>query len=186
MKSSWYLPIVRRHATDILFVKWNVFAFNSTHFIPSFLQNIVWYIARENKHWRIELKIKTVPDSLLLLISSFDELLITFLATLCFKSCRLHRKGSDESKCRLSTPVFLECRERVIKPKHNDLRNIHDEVKIYKPFWPYCPFVRGIHRSKWISPHKGTLRMIFETFSLLRAWTTCWINSPSFRWFRKL
>ena len=52
----------------------------------------------------------------------------------------------------------------------------HDDVIKWKHFPRYWPFVRGIHRSPVISPHKGQWRGALM-FSLICVWTNGWVNN---------
>ena len=52
----------------------------------------------------------------------------------------------------------------------------HDDVIKWKHFPRYWPFVRGIHRSPVISPHKGQRRGAFM-FSLICVWINGWVNN---------
>ena len=54
--------------------------------------------------------------------------------------------------------------------------NIHDDVIKWKHFPHYWPFVRGIHRSPVISPHKGQWRGALM-FSLICVWINGWVNN---------
>ena len=51
----------------------------------------------------------------------------------------------------------------------------YDDVIKWKHFPRYCPFVRGIHRSPVISPHKGQWRGALM-FSLICVWINGWVN----------
>ena len=52
----------------------------------------------------------------------------------------------------------------------------HDDVIKWKHFPRYWPFVRGIHRSPVISPHKGQWRGALM-FSLICVWINGWVNN---------
>ena len=52
----------------------------------------------------------------------------------------------------------------------------HDDVIKWKHFARNWPFVRGIHRSPVISPHKGQWRGALM-FSLICAWINDWVNN---------
>ena len=52
----------------------------------------------------------------------------------------------------------------------------HDDVIKLKHFPRYWPFVRGIHRSRWIPPHKGQWRGALM-FSLIYARINGWIDT---------
>ena len=52
----------------------------------------------------------------------------------------------------------------------------HDDVIKWKRFPLYWPFVRGIHRSSVISPHKGQWRWALM-FSLICSWINGWVNN---------
>ena len=52
----------------------------------------------------------------------------------------------------------------------------HDDVIKWKNFPRYWPFVRGIHRSKVNSPHKGQWRRALMV-SLICAWINAWVNN---------
>ena len=61
--------------------------------------------------------------------------------------------------------------------KKHTFRTIwHDDVIKWKQFPCYCPFVRGIHRSRVNSPHKSQWRGAL-TFSLICAWINGWVNN---------
>ena len=61
--------------------------------------------------------------------------------------------------------------------KHVDLNfTEHDDVIKWKHFSRYWPFVRGIHRSPLISPHKGQWRGAFM-FPLICARINGWVNN---------
>ena len=51
----------------------------------------------------------------------------------------------------------------------------HDDVIKWKQFPRYWPFVRGIHRSPVISPHKGQCRGALMYFFC--AWINGWVNN---------
>ena len=53
---------------------------------------------------------------------------------------------------------------------------LHDDVIKWKYFPRYWPFVRGIHRSRVNSPHKGQWRGAL-IFCLICAWTNGWVNT---------
>ena len=59
---------------------------------------------------------------------------------------------------------------------NDDLMPSHDDVIKWKHFPRYWPFVRGIHRSPVISPHKGQWRGALM-FSLICAWINGWVNN---------
>ena len=52
----------------------------------------------------------------------------------------------------------------------------HDDVIKWKHFPRNWPFVRGIHRSRWIPPHKGQWRGALM-FSLICVWINRWVNN---------
>ena len=52
----------------------------------------------------------------------------------------------------------------------------HDNVIKWKHFWCYWPFVRGIHWSPMVSPHKDQWRGAL-VFCLICAWTNGWTNN---------
>ena len=52
----------------------------------------------------------------------------------------------------------------------------HDDVIKWKNFPRYWRFVRGIHRSPMISPHKGQWRGALM-FSLICVWINDWVNN---------
>ena len=54
--------------------------------------------------------------------------------------------------------------------------NVHDDIIKWKHFLHYWPFVRGIHRSPVVSPHKSQWRRAL-VFSLIWAWTNGWANN---------
>ena len=56
------------------------------------------------------------------------------------------------------------------------LRMKHDDVIKEKHFPRFWPFVRGIHRSPVIYPHKVQWRGVL-TFSLICAWINSWVNN---------
>ena len=58
-------------------------------------------------------------------------------------------------------------------PNHN---TTNDDVIKWKHFPRYWPFVRGIHRSPVISPHKGQWRGAL-IFSLICVWANGWVNN---------
>ena len=57
-----------------------------------------------------------------------------------------------------------------------DVPVMHDDVKKWKHFPRYWPFVRGIHRSPVNSPHKGQWRRALM-FSLICVWISDWVNN---------
>ena len=60
--------------------------------------------------------------------------------------------------------------------KMNPRMKIHHDVVKWKDFPRYWPFVRGIHRSPVISPHKGQWRRALM-FSLIYGWINGWVNN---------
>ena len=52
----------------------------------------------------------------------------------------------------------------------------HDDVIKWKHFLRYWPFVRGIHRSRANSPHKGQWHGTLM-FSLICVWINGWVNN---------
>ena len=52
------------------------------------------------------------------------------------------------------------------------------QIKYFPCYWP---FVRGIHRSPVISPHKGQWRGAF-IFSMIFDWMNSWINNREAAW----
>ena len=80
---------------------------------------------------------------------------------------------------------FLTCfwtpSSRVMsRPELNDQHVVdgilHDDVIEWKLFPSYWPFVRGIHRSPVISPHKGQWRGAL-IFFFISAWINGWVNN---------
>ena len=63
------------------------------------------------------------------------------------------------------TPNIVQC---------DDWTKIHNDVIKWKHFPRYWPFVRGIHRSPGISPHKRQWALMF---SLNSAWINGWVNN---------
>ena len=59
---------------------------------------------------------------------------------------------------------------------HGRASRIPDDVIKWKHFRRYWPFVRRIHRSPVISPHRGQWRGALM-FSLICTWTNGWINN---------
>ena len=53
---------------------------------------------------------------------------------------------------------------------------LHDDVIKWKHFPRNWPLVRGIHRSRWIPPHKGQWRGALM-FSLICVWINGWVNN---------
>ena len=53
---------------------------------------------------------------------------------------------------------------------------VHDDVIKWKHFPRYWPFLRGIHRSSVISPHKGQWRGALM-FSLICSWIYVWVSN---------
>ena len=76
--------------------------------------------------------------------------------------------------------VFLMCEAPdwidVILLDRNEFYQFHDDVIKWKHFPHYWPFVRGIHRSPVISPHKGQWRGAL-IFSLICVWINGWVNN---------
>ena len=68
----------------------------------------------------------------------------------------------------------------LVKWRHKKLisesRRHHDDVIRWKRFPRYWPFMRGIHRSPVISPHKGQWRGALM-FSLICVWIYGWVNN---------
>ena len=52
----------------------------------------------------------------------------------------------------------------------------HDDVMKWRHFPRYWPFVRGIHRSRWIPRTKGQWRRALM-FSLMCVWINDWVNN---------
>ena len=65
--------------------------------------------------------------------------------------------------------------EAYLPPSRPSLR-FHDDVSKWKHFPRYWPFVRGIHRSPVISPHKGQWRGALM-FTLICARVIGWVNN---------
>ena len=59
---------------------------------------------------------------------------------------------------------------------HKDLMCIHDDIIKWKHFPRYWPFVRGIHRSRWIHHTKASDAELWF-FSLISSWKNCWLNN---------
>ena len=59
--------------------------------------------------------------------------------------------------------------------KRNGCWDPHDDVIKWKHFQRYWSFVRGIHRSRVDSPHKGQWRGTLM-LSLICAWINDWVN----------
>ena len=53
---------------------------------------------------------------------------------------------------------------------------IHDDVIKWRHFPRYWPFVRGIHRSRWLPRTKASDAEILM-FSLIYAWINDWVNN---------
>ena len=60
----------------------------------------------------------------------------------------------------------------ITKTKRNNCLIIHDDVRTWKRFPHYWPFVRGCHRQLDDSPHKGP---IMRMFILLSVWTSYYV-----------
>ena len=60
----------------------------------------------------------------------------------------------------------------------------HDDVIKWKHFPRNWLFVRGIHRSRWIPPHKGQWRGALM-FSLICVWLNVWVNNHEAGDFRR-
>ena len=54
----------------------------------------------------------------------------------------------------------------------------HYDIIQWRHFLRYWPVVLGIHQSPMISPLTGQWREAFN-FSLISAWTNCWVNNRS-------
>ena len=78
--------------------------------------------------------------------------------------------------------VRLILSKRGHKPQMGILN--HDDVIKWKLFPRYWPFVRGIHRSPVISPHKGQWRGALM-FSSIYAWINDWVNTGEAGDFRR-
>ena len=59
---------------------------------------------------------------------------------------------------------------------------VHDDIIKWTHFPCYWPFVQEIHWSPVNSPHKGQWRGALM-FSLICAWTKCWINNQDAEYF---
>ena len=68
-----------------------------------------------------------------------------------------------------SKPDRLGIRPQITQP-------CHDDVIKWKHFRRYWPFVLGIHRSPWNSPHKGQWPETLM-FDLIYARINCWVNN---------
>ena len=64
----------------------------------------------------------------------------------------------------------------VITYSWHKLKVYHDDVIKWKHFPRYWPFVRGIHRDRWIPQHKGQWRGALM-FSLICARINGWVNN---------
>ena len=72
--------------------------------------------------------------------------------------------------------VFMMPR-KILKTHYvGELSLIHDDVIKWKHFPRNWPFVRGIHRSPVISPHKGQWRGALM-FSLICVWINDWVKN---------
>ena len=78
----------------------------------------------------------------------------------CYKSVNLHCNGC----------IDAYKRHKKIPQMQKMVKSFHDDVIKWKHFSRYWPFVRGIHRSRVNTPHKGLWRGA-STLSLICAWT---------------
>ena len=91
-------------------------------------------------------------------------------------NCPLHNWASIVSNTRLAALGMFDT------PNYIWLINLilmyysHDDVIKWKHFPRNWPFVRGIHRSRLIFPHKGQWRGALM-FSLICVWINVWVNN---------
>ena len=83
-----------------------------------------------------------------------------------------------KSECHLSCNIFpfSERNDNFSSTSKVTLKD--DDVIKWKHFPRYWPFVRGIHRSRVNSLHKGQLRAAF-VFSLICAWINVWVGQDN-------
>ena len=106
-----------------------------------------WYVRINTVHFRDETIGLTFQNGMVQLVSLFWHVLLWY-KLLCsrWRSCCM--------------------------PSDTD----HDDVIQWKHFPRYWLFVRGIHRSPMIAPHKGHWRKAL-LFSLIYAWTNGWVKN---------
>ena len=102
-----------------------------------------------------------------------------FGATPLFESvlteCKFDQMTTNVSDILIKIPTFY-FRKMQFKMSSAKPRASHDDIIKWKHFPCYCPFVRGIHRSQVISPHKGQWSGALM-FSLICAWTNGSVNN---------
>ena len=76
--------------------------------------------------------------------------------------------------------IRVSKRGKKTTPANHRMCMFHHDVIKWKHCPHYWPFVRGIHRSRVNSPHKGQWRGAFM-FSLICAWMNGWVNSHDLR-----
>ena len=64
----------------------------------------------------------------------------------------------------------------IIQTIVGETKHLHGDIVKWKHFPRYWPFVRGIHRSAFSSPHKGQWREALM-FSFISPWTNGWVNN---------
>ena len=106
------------------------------------------------------------------------------LSLRCRRYCRFKAKAVPSSHQPNAHTLVCYHYKFLSTPRRNSTWNeveifgflIHDGVIKWKHFPRNCLFVRGIRRSPVNSPHKGQWRGALM-FSLIRAWTSGWVNS---------
>ena len=95
-------------------------------------------------------------------------------ATIEFFQC--HWSNSDEYLQIVYLSPLRAGNKTTTKHTTTKQRYHHDDVIKWKHFPRYWSFVRGIHRSPVISPHKGQWRGALM-FSLICVWINGWVNN---------
>ena len=138
--------------------------------------NVLWcilYILRNIKEGsKDRLDIKTpyyqYRFQIIKIWRSWHRLIVVMKILIAGKTLFILRQGPDWKFIRLTIISYLPC--------FISKSDRHDDVIKWKHFPRYWPFVRGIHRSRWIPQHKGQWRGGLM-FSLICARIKDWVNS---------
>ena len=148
------VPIVRMTLGEVFFECWK--------FVAPKLRS-AWSLRQNQLCIITQSQLWNKQNCLFLVLFKFSLAILPFLDMIQWNLCQVQERNSIFHRC-----VTQCCGESPAK--------FYDVVIKWKHFPRYWPFVRGIHRSPVISPHKGQWRGALM-FSLICAWINARVNN---------